>query len=69
VRGIRGADAELVLDLGDVHARRAGLDDERLDAGAAGGAIERRPTTTKPSDFSAAMRPLVQKIFVPFSTQ
>jgi hypothetical protein len=26
-------------------------------------------TTTKPSDFSAAMRPLVQKIFVPFSTQ
>src|SRR6185369_4442550 len=26
-------------------------------------------TTTKPSDFSAAMRPLVQKILVPFSTQ
>src|SRR5437016_1319497 len=26
-------------------------------------------TTTNPSDFSAAMRPLVQKIFVPFSTQ
>src|SRR4030095_13702402 len=24
---------------------------------------------TKPSDFSAAMRPLVQKILVPFSTQ
>jgi hypothetical protein len=26
-------------------------------------------TTTKPSDFSAAMRPAVQKILVPFSTQ
>ena len=26
-------------------------------------------TTTKPFDFSAAMRPLVQKILVPFSTQ
>src|SRR5438132_13451888 len=26
-------------------------------------------TTTKPSDFSAAMRPLVQKILVPLMTQ
>ena len=25
------------------HARRAGLDDERLDAGAAGGLVDRRP--------------------------
>ena len=42
-RGIRRADAELVIEPHDVHARRALRDEERLDRGAAERQIERRP--------------------------
>jgi len=67
-RRVRGPDAELVLDLGDVHAGRPRLDHERLDAGAAGGAVERRPHHHEAVRLLGAMRPLVQKILVPLMT-
>ena len=42
-RRVGGADAHLLLDLGDRHSGRPAFDDERLDPGAAGGTVEGRP--------------------------
>ena len=68
-RRVGGADAELLLEADERHARRARRHDERLDAAAAGALVDGGPhhdeaarhLRTRPS-------PAVQKILVPFST-
>src|SRR5262249_8843833 len=47
-RGVRRADAELVLELRDTDARRAVLDYERFDAGSSRRLVNRRPHHHEP---------------------